>query len=894
MPPFQNFDNAAKRAIRRSHELAIERGQRHVSSLHLLAALLLDEDSFIPTIFERLGGNSDFFVQQLLEEIEEQNDGGGDTLENPQQMFLTTDLAQVIELSLRIAKHLKDTSIGAEHLFLALFEVEGPAQAFLMREGVSRERVEEVLRKLKEEEEKMEQQFNRRYRTLAKYSQDLTELAAKNELDPVIGRKEEIERLIHILSRRTKNNPILIGEPGIGKTAIVEGLAQRIARGDVPRHLKGTKVLLLDLGSLLAGTKYRGEFEERLKRILREIEQNNDSVVLFIDEIHTLIGAGASEGSMDAANMLKPALARGKVRIIGATTRDEYQKYFEKDAALVRRFQPIFVEEPSEEEAERILEGLRNRYEHFHGVRISDDAIRAAVDLSTRYLSGRNLPDKAIDLIDEASSQVKISLEHLPEELREAEERMRELEIEREHAQMLSGQNRVREEKRIRSEMQEIEDSIQELAEHWRKERGMIDEMKELRTELASAQLEAQRAEKEGFFGKVAELRFGKIPALEKKLGSLSRKLARFQKESSFLRDTVQREDVARVLARWTGIPVEKMLQGEYEKLARIEEILRSRVKGQDEAIQKIADAIRRSRVGIHDPKRPIGSFLFLGPTGVGKTELTKALAEFMFDDEDALVRIDMSEFMEKHAVSKLIGAPPGYVGYDNAGVLTEAVRHRPYAIVLFDEIEKAHPDIFHLLLQILDEGRLTDSKGRTVDFRNTIIILTSNLGSQYLQKMQSLGFSDSSEKGELEDDFEKLRGKVLEAVQDFFQPEFLNRLDEIILFHPLAEKEMELILDRELEKLTERLGEKGIRIQLQKSARKALIDQGFDPKYGARSLKRVIQRELVNRIAKAMVEGEIHPGDRVSVRYADGSFIVERKEGRKKSRVLSSPFAYK
>ncbi len=877
MPPFQHFSEDEKRAIRRSHEIAIEHGQNNVSAIHLLAAIVLDDESPFALLSKKIGFQYDRFFGDFVEKLEGEGSLRSNIAEGPQQMFLTADLAQVIEHSMAVMKKRGDTAISSHHILISLTSVPSDAQQFLLQYGITNENIQGALQELEEEREQFEQSFERKNRTLLKYSEDLTQLAREHKLDPVIGRDEEIQRLIQILSRRVKNNPLLIGEPGVGKTAIVEGLAQRIVQNDVPQNLVESHLIMLDMGLLLAGTKYRGEFEDRLKRIIREVENSNENIILFIDEIHTLIGAGSSEGSMDAANILKPSLARGKLRVIGSTTRDEFQKYFERDRALVRRFQTIYVEEPDVEESKRILQGLRPYYELYHGVRIASDAIDAAVDFSVRYINDLNLPDKAVELIEETSSLVKISLQDLPQDVKEASGKLKSLEIEREAilAKRIPESEKKKKVRVIERKMEKIRSSVEELAEKWKKEKGLFETISEITKEIETAKREAQRAEREDSFAEVAHIRYGKIPILEKKLTQAQSKLNRLQKENSLLRDEVIREDIARVVSRWTGVPLTKMIQSEQRRLSQLEDILRERVKGQDEAIQKLADAIRRSRLGVSDPKRPIGSFLFLGPTGVGKTELTKALAAFLFGDEKALVRVDMSEFMEKHAVSKLVGAPPGYVGYENAGILTEAVRHRPYSVILFDEVEKAHRDVFNILLQILDDGVLTDSKGRAVDFRNTIIILTSNLGAEYFQKMQSIGFS--TDRKQEEGNLVFLKDKVMEAVQDFFRPEFLNRLDEIILFNALTKKDLKDIVSREIQTLEQRLVSRGIRIKLNASAVQHLIEKGFDPKYGARSLKRVIERDLTNLIARSLMGEDSQ--DRVLTISSDGEQLVLKKK---------------
>jgi ATP-dependent Clp protease ATP-binding subunit ClpB len=830
--------------------LAGELNQQQVEPEHLLVSLLRQEGGTVPSMLNKLGADLESIEAEAAASLEKLPRVYGAV----GQAFVSQRTSALLDRALEEADALKDEYVSTEHIFLALTaEKDGAAAELLRAHGINRERVLKAMAEVRGTQRVTDPGAEERYQSLERFGRDLTELARRGKLDPVIGRDPEIRRVIQVLSRRTKNNPVLIGDPGVGKTAIVEGLANRIVQGDVPEGLKDKRIIALDLGALVAGTKYRGEFEDRLKAVLKEITGSEGEIILFIDEMHTLVGAGAAEGAIDASNMLKPALARGELHAIGATTLDEYRKHIEKDAALERRFQPVFVGEPSVEDTIAILRGLKERYEVHHGVRIQDSALVAAAVLSDRYISDRFLPDKAIDLVDEAASRLRIEIDSMPTEIDKVERRIKQLEIERQALKKEKDQASRERLEKLEAELAELKERSSEMKAHWQAEKECISRIRELKERLEQARHEEGTAERVGDLEKAARLRYGDIVELEKKLDEENQRLAALQKDRAMLKEEVDDEDIAEVVSTWTGIPVSKLLEGEVEKLIHMEERLRRRVVGQEEALEKVSNAIRRARAGLQDPNRPIGSFMFLGPTGVGKTELARALAEFLFDDERAMVRLDMSEYMERHTVSRLIGAPPGYVGYEEGGQLTEAVRRRPYAVILLDEIEKAHGDVFNLLLQILDEGRLTDGHGRTVDFKNTVIIMTSNVGSQYLQDLVGKGP-------------EEIRDLVMEALRANFRPEFLNRLDEVIIFNPLGMREIKQIVDIQLDYLRRRLADRKLDIELTERAKEVLAAEGFDPNYGARPLKRVIQREVQDRLARRLLEGEFEEGDTVLV----------------------------
>jgi len=865
---WDKFTLKAQEAVQRANELASEHGNPEVLPLHLLAALLEDKDGIVPPVLEKIGVGPQSVLNEVYQAIDLLPKVSGASA----QAALSQAANQLLDRAFKEADTFKDEYVSTEHLLLAATEEKrDPAQQILTRAGATHDAVLRALTAVRGSQRITDQNPEAKYQALERYAKDLTELARRGKLDPVIGRDDEIRRVVQVLSRRTKNNPVLIGEPGVGKTAIVEGLAQRIVSGDVPEILKNRRVVAIDLGSMLAGAKYRGEFEDRLKAVLKEIEDSQGQIVLFIDELHTLVGAGAAEGAIDASNMLKPALARGELRAIGATTLNEYRKYIEKDAALERRFQIVFVGEPNVEDTIAILRGLKERYEVHHGVRIKDSAIVAAATLSHRYISDRFLPDKAIDLIDEAAASLRIQIDSMPTEIDQLERRAMQLEIEKQALKKESDANSRERLAVIEKELAEIRERSNALKARWKQEKDLIARSRQLKEKVEQLRIEEQAEERKGNLQRVAELRYSLIRQTEEDLAKVTKQL-----ESSsgkrMLKEEVDEEDVAKIVSKWTGIPVSKMLESEVKKLVTMEDRLRQRVIGQDVAVERVSNAIRRSRAGLSDPKRPIGSFIFLGPTGVGKTELARALAEFLFDDEHAMIRIDMSEYMEKHAVSRLIGAPPGYVGYEEGGQLTEQVRRRPYAVVLFDEIEKAHPDVFNILLQIMDDGRLTDGKGRVVDFKNAIIIMTSNIGSSYLQ----------AESLRSERDFDEASKQVMNTLHAHFKPEFLNRVDDIIIFTPLGREQLAKIVELRLEDVRRLLADRKISLELTDSARELLLAEGFDPAFGARPLKRAIQKLIQDPLALKILDGEVLHGDHVIVDAKNGKmqFEVSRRVG--------------
>ncbi len=850
---FDKLTIKSQELVQNAQSLASRYGNQQIVNEHLLLAMLEEKDGIARTVLRKLGVSPDTVrdeVQTAVDRLPKVSGGA--------EVYLSADTRAALEKAFDEAAKMKDEYVSIEHILLVLADAkDGEAASILRRHGLTRDNLLKVLMEIRGSQRITDPNPEEKYQALEKFSRDLTELARQGKLDPVIGRDEEIRRIVQVLSRRTKNNPVLIGEPGVGKTAIVEGLARRIVEGDVSESLKNRRLVALDMGALIAGAKYRGEFEDRLKAVLKEIEAAEGEIILFIDELHTLVGAGAAEGAMDASNMLKPALARGTLRCVGATTLKEYRKYIEKDAAFERRFQPVLVAEPSVEDTISILRGLKEKYEVHHGVRIKDSAIVAAATLSDRYIADRFLPDKAIDLVDECASKLRIEIDSMPTEIDEIQRRITQIEIERQALKKESDRDSRERLKKLDREVEELNETMRGMKAHWQHEKQLIQQIREIKEQQEHLGTEAEQAQRAGDLARVAEIRYGKATELERRMEEVRAKLADLQGEKKMLKEEVDDEDIAEVVSRWTGIPVSKMLEGEREKLVRMEERLGRRVIGQEQAIAAVSNAVRRARSGLQDPNRPIGSFIFMGPTGVGKTELAKALAEFIFDSEQAMVRVDMSEYMEKHSVARLIGAPPGYVGYDEGGYLTEAVRRRPYAVVLFDEIEKAHPEVFNVLLQILDDGRMTDGKGRTVDFKNTIIIMTSNVGSQMIQNLA-------------DNDRAEMERRVMEALRASFKPEFLNRIDETIIFLGLRPDQIAAIVDIQMGHLARRLAERHIILELSEGARDFLAEKGYDRVYGARPLKRAIQQYIENPLAMELLKGS----------YGDGARIRAEREG--------------
>lgn len=858
---FEKFTIKSQEALQKSAEIAMGKQQQAIEPGHLLKAILEVDENVSTYVFKKLNVNESVLTNKLDELVNTYPIVSG------QQPYLSNTTNQVLQYAEKELRELKDEYVSVEHLLLALLATKDKVSSLLKDAGVERAGLIKAMKELRGGSNVTDQNAEAKYKSLERYSKNLNELAKKGKIDPVIGRDEEIRRVLQILSRRTKNNPILLGEPGVGKTAIVEGMAQRIVDGDVPENLKSKILVSLDMGLLVAGAKYKGEFEERLKAVIKEVTDSNGQIILFIDEIHTLIGAGGGEGAMDAANLLKPALARGELHAIGATTLKEYQKYVEKDKALERRFQAVMVDEPSVEDSISILRGIKDKYELHHGVRIKDDAVISAVELSSRYISDRFLPDKAIDLMDEAAAKLRLEMDSLPEELDELNRKIMQLEIEREAIRREKDKGK---ETLLNKEIAELSEQRNSLKAKWESEKGVVHGIQKEKENIDKLKFEAEQAEKAGDYGKVAEIRYGKITEAEKRLNVFQTQMKEMQGGQSLLKEEVDSEDIAEVVAKWTGIPVSKMLQSDREKLLQLEEELGKRVAGQEEAIQALSDAVRRSRAGLQDPKRPIGSFIFMGTTGVGKTELSKALADYLFNDENSMVRIDMSEYQERHSVSRLIGAPPGYVGYDEGGQLTEAVRRKPYSVILLDEIEKAHPDVFNILLQVLDDGRLTDNKGRVANFKNTIIIMTTNIGSQLIQ--------ENFEKINDENYFEILettKDEVMTLLRKTVRPEFVNRIDEIIMFRPLSQQDIRKIVDIQVDLIRKRLDEAGVKIEISGAARERLSKLGYDPQFGARPLKRVLQRELLNELSKQILSDNVNKDSVIFIDLKNGTDFV-------------------
>ncbi|MBS3903280.1 MAG: ATP-dependent chaperone ClpB [Anaplasmataceae bacterium] len=882
MANFHRFTIKAQEALQNAQELAATKNHGELKALHLLSALLIDGQSLVQPVLTRLQTNLEGMQEAIEEELEALPKMVGGV--GVGQLYLSQELMKVLDQAGKIATQQKDEYVSCEHMLLAIIEVPSVAQSILQRFGVRREGVLRILAQLRGSARVTDETPENKFQVFEKYAIDLTDKAKEGKLDPVIGREEELRRLIQILSRRTKNNPVLIGEPGVGKTAIVEGLAQRIVSGDVPESLKDKRLLMLDLGALIAGTKFRGEFEDRLKAFIKEVKNAAGNIILFIDEIHTIVGAGAAEGAMDASNILKPALARGELRAIGATTVREYQRYIEKDPALERRFQPLMVEEPTLEDSMAILRGLKEKYEIHHGLRISDEAIVAAVQLSARYITDRFLPDKAVDLIDEAAASRRLESESLPNEIERVRRELTRLEVERQALLKEDASKSSKRLKELTKKLEELKEQNDDLSSKWHTEKIKFETLHQLRQRLENLKRESEVAERDGNLERMAQIIYGELPQAEKDYtsfekkhfgvsGKVGQKKKKTEIDDRFIKEAVDKEDVAAVVARWTGIPLQRMLESEGEKLLRIEDVLRERVVGQEEAITAVASALRRARAGLSDEHRPLGSFMFLGPTGVGKTELARALASFMFNDEKAIIRIDMSEYMERFATSRLIGSPPGYVGHEEGGQLTEIIRHRPYSLILFDEIEKAHPEVFNILLQILDNGRLTDSKGKMVNFKNTIIIMTSNVGSQYLREMAEIGFANDENKTSVVTE-ETFKTKTLEALRSEFRPEFLNRVDEIVVFNPLRQKDIAEIVRIQLQLIEKRLAERNIIVKIDEKAEEFLAKEGFDPDFGARPIKRLIQKVILDELANRIIRGELKDGGKVKISSRANSLV--------------------